>query len=97
MIYVNLQLKTLISLCPKESASGVFRLNNRDQDAVIALGIYLLESHLQHKEKILPYLLKLARNLGKVVWLDEIRQHLTDRKFGIMLGGCVFEMLPLFS
>lgn len=73
-------MNTLFALCPKETANGVYRLGNRDMDAAIALGIYLLESKLQHRDRILPYLLRLAKGLGKVVWLDEIRQNLTDRK-----------------
>ncbi|XP_031331988.1 phosphatidylinositol 4-kinase alpha isoform X2 [Photinus pyralis] len=73
------KLLPLISLCPVETTSGVFRLSNRDQDAVIALGIYLLESGLQHSDKIISYLLSLARGLIKAIWKDEIRTYPTDR------------------
>ncbi|XP_017786237.1 PREDICTED: phosphatidylinositol 4-kinase alpha isoform X2 [Nicrophorus vespilloides] len=73
------KLDKLFSLCPKDTGNGVYRINNRDQDAIIALGIYLLESGMQHKDKILPYLLDVAKALGKVVWLDEVRLHATDR------------------
>ncbi|XP_063926768.1 phosphatidylinositol 4-kinase alpha isoform X5 [Zophobas morio] len=73
------KVKTLYSLCPVETSNGTIALNSRQQDAVIALGIYFLESGLQHKDTILPYLLRLAKALGKAAWLDEIKQNPTDR------------------
>ncbi|CAH1104235.1 unnamed protein product [Psylliodes chrysocephalus] len=73
------KVQTLLSLCPPDPQNGTFIINCRHQDAVIALGIYFLESGLQHKKIILPYLLKLAKLIEKAQWPDEIKLNPTDR------------------
>ncbi|KAH7968284.1 hypothetical protein HPB52_007323 [Rhipicephalus sanguineus] len=73
------KLDNLLRLCPQESSpQGTFRIDQRGQEAVIATGIYFLESGFQYKDKIVPYFLKLLRGLSKAVWLDEIK--LTDQE-----------------
>lgn len=69
----TLQIQILYSLCPQEGHQGMFKMDQRGQDSIIALGIYLLESNFQHVEHILPYLLKLLHSLGKMQWVDEIK------------------------
>lgn len=73
-------MEKLLTLCPGDSHGGGFRVDQRGQDAVVALGVYLLESGLQHQAAILQYLLRLLRALPKAVWLDEKRITPMDRK-----------------
>lgn len=48
---------------------------------MVALGIFLLESSLQHKQVITPYLLRLLKGLAKSVWVDEVKITKTDRTY----------------
>jgi len=68
--------RQLFSKCPQPSegggASGSFILSSKNQDAVLSLGIFFLESGFLHCEKILDYLLGLERGLASAIFPDEL-------------------------
>ncbi|XP_054723251.1 LOW QUALITY PROTEIN: phosphatidylinositol 4-kinase alpha-like, partial [Uloborus diversus] len=69
----------LVSMCPQETAQGIFKFDQRGQEAVFALGVFFLQSEYQYQDIIFPYFMKLLRGLAKAIWIEEARIHDTDR------------------
>ncbi|XP_075529894.1 phosphatidylinositol 4-kinase alpha-like [Dermacentor variabilis] len=69
----------VMAACPVELSRGVFRIDQRGQDAVISLCVYLVESGFQHRERIVPYLIKLLRGLLKASFVEEVKYEPDER------------------
>ncbi|XP_059147060.1 phosphatidylinositol 4-kinase alpha-like [Physella acuta] len=65
------KVERLMLMCPNsKDKSGTLRLDGRGQNAIIALGVYLLESGLQHSEVIIEYLLMVLERMPNAQWVD---------------------------
>ncbi|KAH7932980.1 hypothetical protein HPB49_006149 [Dermacentor silvarum] len=69
----------VMAACPVELSRGVFRIDQRGQDAVMSLSVYLVESGFQHRERIVPYLIKLLRGLLKASFVEEVKYEPDER------------------
>ena len=65
---VNFQL---MSKCP-ELGAGPLSLTNKNQEAILALGVYYLESGFKHGDNILPYLLGTVKSMVTANFPDEL-------------------------
>ncbi|CAD5119038.1 DgyrCDS7687 [Dimorphilus gyrociliatus] len=72
------KLDRLKAHCPVFNSQPSVIINRRSRDAIIALGIFLIESKLQHKEDILSYFLKILEILPNFEW--DLTQFTEDYK-----------------
>ncbi|KAK3796327.1 hypothetical protein RRG08_021349 [Elysia crispata] len=80
------QVSRLMSMCPNHNNfTGTLVLDGRGQSAIIALGVYLLESGLQHKDIILKYLLMILEKMPNSDWTDGPRG---INKFNLPMAEC---------
>jgi len=82
---------TLFKQCPKfdNHEDEVWQLGEDGQHAILALGIYFLESGCQHADKIVPYLLKVESGFLRIKILD--KKSMTHRKL------IIFSILRMFN
>ncbi|RUS74513.1 hypothetical protein EGW08_017720, partial [Elysia chlorotica] len=75
-----------MSMCPNHNNfTGSLVLDCRGQNAIIALGVYLLESGLQHKDVIIKYLLMILEKMPNSDWADGPRG---INKFNLPTAEC---------
>ncbi|KAM6986431.1 phosphatidylinositol 4-kinase alpha isoform 2-T2 [Aplochiton taeniatus] len=89
------KVQKLQCMCPLDFR-GVFQLDERRRDAVIALGVFLVESGLQHKDVIVPYLLGLLKGLPRVQWIEESSERKGRDKLPVAENFC-FSLVTLLS
>ncbi|KAF9812572.1 hypothetical protein SFRURICE_014431, partial [Spodoptera frugiperda] len=84
------KVNTLFMLCPQVSSSLI--VTPRSQEASIALGLYFLQSNLQHQDKLLPYFLKVLKCLTTAQFEEPVyRIKNGDREYHISLFVFLFQ------
>ncbi|KXJ09268.1 Phosphatidylinositol 4-kinase alpha [Exaiptasia diaphana] len=66
------KVKKMSRLCPgrPKTPTDYYTLDQRSQEAILALGLYELQSNLQYKSKIMPYLIDVLKNLPAAKWIE---------------------------
>ncbi|XP_072163702.1 LOW QUALITY PROTEIN: phosphatidylinositol 4-kinase alpha-like [Diadema setosum] len=72
------QLWLMCPQIPPLGSGGICRIDQRRQDGMVALGVFLLESGLKFKEHLVPYLIDLVRCLPNAQWIEESGYRATD-------------------
>ncbi|XP_062522021.1 phosphatidylinositol 4-kinase alpha-like [Corticium candelabrum] len=63
------KVEPLLRLCPTLTTSDCLILTYRSREAVLGLLLFLSESELKHKEKLVPYLLDFLKSLPSARWV----------------------------
>lgn len=94
------QLQQLFRHCPQESTAGVFCIDSRAHESVVALGLYFLESEYQYESLIVPYFIRLLKGLPKSIHKDDDAKTLEkkiDSKMKATLGFLTHQPDSLIS
>ncbi|EDV25664.1 uncharacterized protein TRIADDRAFT_55997 [Trichoplax adhaerens] len=65
------KVQRLLQRCPHSHANGTYSIDHRQLEGVVAIGLFLTESKLQHGQKLIPYLIELFRNAENIKWIDD--------------------------
>ena len=80
-------------MSPDPQTQNTLILDQRNVDVALATGIFLLESKLQHKDKILPLLLNLLKCLPYAKFIEE--RECKRKEEGCLAEGFSFHFVSL--